>query len=142
MFKKTINKNNNPLEGLNKEKNATHGEISIISENMQIKGEVFSTGSIRVDGRIEGDIKSESRIIVGLKGYIKGNIIANSVDVEGEINGKIDTIGILNIKSTAIVQAEIKVRDIAIEKGARFEGNCSYYENQSNNTIENINQTE
>ncbi|MFP6906961.1 MAG: polymer-forming cytoskeletal protein, partial [Verrucomicrobiota bacterium] len=60
---------------------------SIISADMVITGTIQSSSGIQVDGKIEGEIRCESDVVVGKSAVIKGNFNVNSITVSGTING-------------------------------------------------------
>lgn len=70
---------------------------TIISADMNIVGNLFSEGSIEIAGRIEGNIKCDT-LNIHPTGLVKGDIIAKSVKINGEVNGV--------VKSKQVVIAE------------------------------------
>ena len=45
---------------------------NIIGNGTVIKGEIESNGDIRIDGRVEGILKSNGKIVLGQNGSIEG----------------------------------------------------------------------
>ena len=95
---------------------------SIISADLKIVGDLSSNGEIQIDGTIDGDIRTNS-LLVGETANIKGEIVADSVDVHGSINGQIKSRAV-HLAKTAHVVADILHEDLAIETGAFLEGHC------------------
>lgn len=116
MFTKT---DKNKSETKNTETNAVP---SVISDDMNILGNIISDGYIDINGRIEGNIKCRS-VTVREKGMVKGDIIADVVHVHGEVNGLIKSKSV-NLHSTCRVSGVIMHESISIEDGAFVDGQC------------------
>lgn len=76
---------------------------------------------MHVDGRIEGDVQSESNVVVGSEGYLKGQIKAGTVVVSGRIDGSISA-DRLEIIAGGCVEGDVHIVDLVIEPGGRFNG--------------------
>jgi cytoskeletal protein CcmA (bactofilin family) len=100
------------------------GNVNRICEGTEIKGAIKTTTDFRVDGRIEGNIQCEGRIIIGEKSHIKGEIISKNMEISGHVEGNISVEGLLSLKSSAVVDGEITIGKLVVEVGAIFNGNC------------------
>ena len=96
------------------------GEVSIISADLKVVGNLQSDGEIQVDGTVEGDIKSRS-LTVGERAQIEGSISADTVRICGTISGKVDATTV-KIAKTANVSSDINYQTLSIEDGAVLEG--------------------
>jgi cytoskeletal protein CcmA (bactofilin family) len=106
------------------EETAVLGNVNRICEGTGIKGSVKSSADLRIDGKIEGNVQCEGKIIIGEKGYIKGDIASKNMEISGHVEGTIAVEGQLAFKSTALVEGEITTNKLVIEIGAVFNGNC------------------
>ncbi len=95
---------------------------SILSADLKIVGDLHSEGEIQIDGTIEGDIRTNS-LLVGETANIKGEIVADIVNVHGSISGQIKSREV-NLAKTAHVVGDILHENLAIETGAFLEGHC------------------
>jgi cytoskeletal protein CcmA (bactofilin family) len=93
---------------------------SVFASDLKITGDIVSKGSIEVMGEIDGSIKADT-LLVSHEGEIKGTIAANTVDLRGKLNGKIDSTA-LTLRSAAQVIADITYTTLSIESGAQIEG--------------------
>ena len=75
---------------------------SIISSDLKIVGDLSSDGEIQIDGAVDGDIRTKS-LLVGETADIKGEIVADSVFVHGNINGQIKSRSVNLAKSAHVV---------------------------------------
>lgn len=108
-------------------KNGTEqlGKTNRIVEGTSIIGDIVSKADFRLDGELIGNFTSQGKIVIGAKGSVKGEIICNNADIEGEFHGKIKVLEILNIKSTAQIHGEVAVGKLSIEPGADFTATCT-----------------
>ena len=63
------------------------GERNIIAKNTSLVGDSNSDGDFRVDGKIEGTIKTSGRVVFGKYGDVKGTVEFKHADNEGAISG-------------------------------------------------------
>ncbi len=108
--------------------------INLIGVGTEIKGDISSNGDIRVDGRLQGNLKTKGKVVIGETGSVKGEIKCKNSDVEGNIEGKIHATELLSLKATSNINGDIIARKLAIEPGAKFTGNCNM---SSDNGIQN-----
>jgi cytoskeletal protein CcmA (bactofilin family) len=102
----------------------TLGNVNRICDGTEIKGSVKSSTDFRIDGKIEGNIQCDGKIIIGEKSYIKGEIVSKNMEISGRVDGTVSVDGLLSFKSTAVVDGEITTNKLIIEVGAIFNGNC------------------
>ncbi len=93
---------------------------AVISATMEITGDVRSTGEIKVYGKVLGDV-SCLRLTISREARVEGKIVAESVRVEGALEGHIRGESVSLAKS-ARVTGEILYRSLEIKAGAFIEG--------------------
>lgn len=98
--------------------------INIISEGTKIKGDVIANGDIRIDGELQGNISAKSKLVIGPKGRIEGQIICNNIEISGYVKGKVTASDLINMKSTSQIVGDIVAGKLSIEPGAMFSGSC------------------
>lgn len=97
---------------------------AFLGEGTEFKGVISFEGTVRVDGRLEGEVVTEDTFIVGMAAQVKANIQAGVVIVMGRVEGKIEAKGKCEIRAGSNVKGEIYTPNIYIEEGAVFEGTC------------------
>ena len=109
-----------------KDKNMVEGTSSqnIISQGTKIVGDFNSEGDFRVDGIIEGNIKTTGKVVVGKAGFIKGTLQGTDAYFEGKFSGKLSLSGTLTLKTAAHIEGEVVVGKLAVEPGATFNVTC------------------
>ena len=93
---------------------------SVLSADLEIKGNIRTSGDITVEGQIEGDIRAQL-LTVGETATVKGEVVAEDVVVNGRIVGRVRGLKV-RLTATARVEGDIVHKTIAIESGAHFEG--------------------
>ena len=95
---------------------------SILSAEIEIVGTIKTSGSVQIDGRVEGEVLSQGDVILGKSGTVKGNLNVNSISVAGTIVGNITAKDRIELKSTARLMGDIKAKRLAVEDGVTFVG--------------------
>ncbi len=95
---------------------------AFIDQGSEFSGKLSFKDTVRIDGRFEGEIKSENTLIVGETGVIAANITSETVVVSGEVNGDIEARTLLHLHKTARFVGNVKTRNLVIEEGASFNG--------------------
>lgn len=97
---------------------------TIIGENTSLTGNVESDSSIKVMGRVEGDIKACGDVIILVNAVIKGDIWADNLTISGTVNGNLHVKNNLHLEPTARVKGDMELHSFVTDEGAVFEGNC------------------
>ncbi len=100
--------------------NETHE--SVIGSDVEIIGTIKSSGTVRLDGKLAGELVCGGNAILGKTATVKGNVTATSVSIEGKINGNILAKDKIEMKATATVNGDIKARRLSVEDGVTFVG--------------------
>jgi cytoskeletal protein CcmA (bactofilin family) len=103
----------------------TSTQQNIIAQGTKIVGDIASQGPFRIDGTVEGNIKTSGKVVVGKSGFIKGTLQGENADFEGKFSGKLILSGTLSLKGTAHIEGEVHVSKLAVEPGATFNATCS-----------------
>lgn len=111
-------KERNPeVDGLNE-------NFTLLGRGVDFKGVVSFDGTVRVDGRVEGEIHTTGTLIVGEHAVIKGVVSAGVLMNSGKINGTITANEKIQILKPGILVGDIRTPLIAIEEGSHFHGMC------------------
>jgi len=98
---------------------------AFLGKGTEFKGTLLFDGVVRLEGKMEGAIKSDDgHLIVGKDAELKVEIEVGSAQVAGVILGNIKVKEKLEILSTGRVIGNIITPLLAIEEGARFSGEC------------------
>ena len=114
------------------EANTTIGEDSFFEGRFAIRG------SLRIDGRFEGQALLVDQLQIGPKGKVKATIIATSVVVEGIIVGSVSASRRVLLLATARVLGDLQTPELIIQDGVILEGRCTISHVQIENTPQYI----
>ncbi len=112
----------------NKENKKVSEEIRDSSNNIGkgtvLEGNIEAFGNIRIEGKVIGNIKSKSKVVLGPSSHVDGNIYAQNAEIEGEVKGFVEVTELLVLKPTALVHGDILTSKLVVESGAAFNGSC------------------
>ena len=110
---------------------------SVIGEGSMFEGKFYIQGSLQIDGRFEGEIKTQDQLVVGETGKVKTDIFAKKVVVGGTIIGNIEAEEDVTLLSTGRVFGNITAPRVSIEEGVVIKGEVSISAGQKKN-IKNV----
>jgi len=93
-----------------------------IDATTQLSGKLRCEDTIRIDGRVKGEIHCEKTVFVGEAASIEATIQADTVAISGEVKGDISAKRKITLESTARVTGDLATPGIVIEEGAKLEG--------------------
>ncbi|MEN1786278.1 MAG: polymer-forming cytoskeletal protein [Bacteroidota bacterium] len=107
------------------------GQPNRIEKNTVIKGDITSEADFRIDGKLEGNVKTSGKVVIGKDGLIKGKVECVNADIEGSFNGELFVSELLSLKNTARIEGTVNVSKLAVEPGATFNASCSMGKNNA-----------
>ena len=113
-------------------------ENSKIGENSFFEGRFAVKGSLKIEGKFEGETLLIDQLHIGSKAKVKSNIQATSVVVEGTVIGNISAERRILLLPTARVLGSIKTPELLIQNGVVLEGKCTISSMKIENTREYI----
>jgi len=93
-----------------------------IGKGTIITGDIEAYGNIRIEGKIIGNLRSKSKVVLGNGSYVEGNVTAQNAEIEGEVKGKLEITDILFLRSTASIKGDVFAAKIVTEQGAKMSG--------------------
>ena len=80
---------------------------NIIGKGTILEGNIESFGNIRIEGKVNGSVKSKSKIALGQSSHVEGNIMAQNAEIAGEVKGMVEVTDQLILRPTAIIEGDI-----------------------------------
>ncbi|MCR2098218.1 bactofilin family protein [Campylobacter upsaliensis] len=111
-------------------------ETTVISSGAKIEGKFYFASMLHVDGELNGIIHSESIVVIGKNGNLKGELKSDKIVVNGVFEGELEA-NSLEILAGGFVSGNIVIKEISIESGGRFNGNSKIKEDEPVKMIEN-----
>ena len=97
---------------------------SFLSEYIELKGNLFVKGGIRIDGSFKGALESEATIYIGKSALVEAQIVTKSLVSSGKIVGNINAEDTVKINKPGHMQGIIQTCTLGIEKEVFFDGKC------------------
>lgn len=98
---------------------------TLIGETTNIIGNINTAGVVKIDGKYTGDIFTEADLIVGETGFIKGNIEAENISINGYIEGNVKCLDTLEILANGKLYGDAELGNFCMSRGAIFNGKCT-----------------
>ncbi|EJA3408955.1 polymer-forming cytoskeletal protein [Campylobacter coli] len=115
---------------------SSSSETTVISSGARIEGEFYFASMLHVDGELNGIVHSESIVVIGKNGNLKGELKADKIVVNGYFEGDLEADS-LEILAGGVVSGNISIKDLAIENGGRFNGTSKIKQEEPVRLLEN-----
>ena len=96
--------------------------VAFIGQGVEFKGTINYKGSVRIDGKLDGELHTEGTLLVGKEAVITAKISAGSVISKGKITGDIEAKDKVLLLSSAIMDGSLNTPQLSIEEGVLFNG--------------------
>ena len=123
---------------------ATRNDIpnnSVIGENSVFEGRFYVSGSILIEGKFDGEIKTEDHLTVGPTGKVKTDIYARRVTVGGTLIGNITATEEVDLLANGKVLGNIATPKLNVENGVLIQGMVTITGGQTDNVPQVIRQS-
>jgi cytoskeletal protein CcmA (bactofilin family) len=106
----------------------------VIGEGSIFDGRFYVNGSILIEGKFHGDIKTDDQLIVGPTGKVKTDIQARKVTIAGTLIGNISASEEVSLLHTGKVLGNITTPKLTVEPGVITEGKVTITSGQAEET--------
>lgn len=101
---------------------ASQPDRTQIASGSKVVGEVSGSAELLIDGQVEGKIDLDSRVVVGSKGKVKGEIRARSVQIGGSVQGNVQGLERVEVLASGRLEGDMTSPQVHIADGAFFTG--------------------
>ena len=99
---------------------------SLVGESTEIHGRMVLKESIRIDGKVFGNIEASSglnvAVTVGPNGEVHGDISAYKIEIAGKVDGNVNATGTADLRASSEVIGDISYGFISVHPGANLKG--------------------
>jgi cytoskeletal protein CcmA (bactofilin family) len=107
----------------------TNSDVTaFLGRDTNFEGKLSFNGSVRLDGRFKGQVKSDGTLIAGETAVIEAEVEASHIIVSGEIHGDMCARDRIEIHAPAKVFGNVSAPVVIIDEGVLFEGCCQMKE--------------
>ena len=101
------------------------GEVTtLLGRGSEFEGKLSFEGTVRVDGKLSGEIFTDDVLIIGEGAEVNAEINVGAVIIEGTVHGNIHAKRSVEIHTPARVRGNISTPSLSIDKGVIFDGQC------------------
>lgn len=100
-------------------------ELTRISAQAKIKGNLVSEGDVVIEGGFTGQIKTTGHLHVTSGAKVISSIQCKTARVDGTVEGELKSASVLEIGAGGVLTGDVECAVLAIEPGAFLNGQCS-----------------
>jgi len=93
---------------------------SIIGQEMTMVGDICFKGKLRLDGKINGNIRGDY-LILGETGNVTGDIEVANFTCQGQVDGNVN-VKKLHVIKDGTINGKVETSDLSVESGAALNG--------------------
>ena len=97
---------------------------TLLGKGSEFEGKLSFEGTVRVDGKLTGEIFTDDVLIVGEGAEVNAEVTVGAIVVQGIVRGNITAKRSVEIHSPGRVKGNINTPSLFIEKGVLFDGHC------------------
>jgi cytoskeletal protein CcmA (bactofilin family) len=95
---------------------------ALVGVNTEFMGVIHYNGTVRIDGRVEGEIHTEGVLLIGKDAVIKATVSAGTIVSCGTILGNVTATDAVKLIAPAVLRGSVKAPLLAMEEGVTFRG--------------------
>lgn len=103
-------------------------DLNLIGTGTTVDGKIRTQGSIRIDGKLTGEVHAAENLAVGTSGEIDGGVNGKNVTIGGKVKGNITAADKLVLEGKSSVRGDVRAARLVIDEGAQFDGRVSMTE--------------
>ncbi|HLB25735.1 MAG TPA: polymer-forming cytoskeletal protein [Nitrospirota bacterium] len=98
--------------------------VAFLGKGTDFRGVLHFEGTIRVDGRLEGEVFTKDTLIVGDSAEIVGNVNVGTLISSGRINGNIIAAKTAHLMAPGSLTGDIITPTLKVDEGFSLNGRC------------------
>ena len=104
---------------------------TILGKESAFEGKLVFDGTVRIDGRFKGEIRTDNVLVVGQGAHVDAQVNVGSIVINGEVTGDITAKHSVEIHAPGKLRGNLATPQLMIDKGVIFEGTCKMEEAQA-----------
>ncbi len=98
------------------------GGLSIIGPGMTVVGDLVTGGTLRIEGRVQGNVQVAGTVVIGKDAVVEGEVVAEDAIVSGSVDGSLLARSRIEVHATARVAGDLRARSMQLDEGAVLNG--------------------
>ena len=108
---------------------------AFLGEGTEFNGLLSFEGTVRIDGKFEGEVVSKDTLILGESAVMNAEVSVGIIIVRGKIAGNIVASKKIEIRAEGEVIGNIKTPLLFVEEGAILDGKCEMIKKDKKVTV-------
>lgn len=96
--------------------------FSLVDAAALVTGDLETSGSLRIDGRVDGNIRRADVVVIGVGATMTGDVHAREVVIGGTLNGSVHAGERVELQATAIVTGDLVTQSVLVQEGGVVNG--------------------
>ncbi len=96
--------------------------LSILAAGTRITGELETDGVLRVEGKVEGNLRVLGQVLVGTGGVVEGDIVTREAIIGGQVRGQVLADVSITVQAAGAIDGDITTPRIVVEEGGTVNG--------------------
>lgn len=101
---------------------STEAVVAFVGKGVEFKGTISYSGTVRIDGFLDGEIHTEGTLLVGEEAVLTAKVSAGTIVCMGKITGDVVAKEKIKLLAPAVLNGGVKTPMISIEDGVLFNG--------------------
>ncbi|MBU6479098.1 MAG: polymer-forming cytoskeletal protein [Nitrospirae bacterium] len=99
------------------------GDVSaFVGKGVEFKGTISYSGTVRIDGYLDGEIHTDGVLLIGEDAVIQAKITAGTIVCKGKITGDVVAKERVKLRAPAVMNGSVKAPILSMEDGVLFNG--------------------
>jgi cytoskeletal protein CcmA (bactofilin family) len=96
--------------------------IAFVGKGVEFKGVISYSGTVRIDGYLDGEIHTDGVLLIGDEAVIQAKVTAGTIVCKGKITGDIAAKERVKLRAPAVFNGSMKTPMLSMEDGVLFNG--------------------
>ena len=99
------------------------GDINaFVRKGVEFKGTITYSGTIRIDGYLDGEIHTDGVLLIGEDAVVQAKITAGTIVCKGKVTGDVVAKECVKLRAPAVMNGSVKAPLLSMEDGVLFNG--------------------
>ena len=103
-------------------KEGTEDLSAYVGRDVEFKGSISYSGTVRIDGSLEGEIRTDGTLLIGEDAVIQAKVSAGKIVCKGKITGDVVAKESVKLRAPAVINGSVKTPVLSMEDGVLFNG--------------------
>ncbi len=95
---------------------------AFVGKGVEFKGTITYSGTVRIDGYLDGEIHTDGVVLIGEEAVIQAKITAGTVVCKGKVTGDVVAKDCIKLRAPAVINGSVKAPVLSMEDGVLFNG--------------------